>query len=347
LPKGRSADSIAAAKEAAVPKVLVYRTPLPDPFHYSLFGDKPHPKEAKAADYLFRDAVYDAEGRLLSLCKHAEDDAIDYRQKMRYQGGRLVEEREEFVEVGSVVTRAHEYDGTMETVRILFDGELDEIVVREHRIDGSPASERSEDSSGGLRSLTEWDAAGRVVHSESIGGVQHSTYDDAGNLVELVVEKDGIETIEKTCAPHGNVEEVEIWESGELVGKRALERGGGKATITETRGDEVISVRTEEYDGDGRLVHVEDSTTHAGGYMVRTIGSFTIDGHGKVKREDISSQQLPVKGGLSIGPNVLSAGFREMNFGANGRISEVLLAGFGNRDPELEDDSYYRFEYAD
>jgi hypothetical protein len=93
--------------------------------------------------------IYDAGGRLLSETRFSPAGLAVHRRESRYDSGRLLEEREEFAYAGSVVVRLHEYEGSTETIRVLFGDELDEVIVRELRDDGSVASEDSTDADGG------------------------------------------------------------------------------------------------------------------------------------------------------------------------------------------------------
>jgi hypothetical protein len=326
-----------------VPGVKIFRTPLDDPFHYSLFGEKEHPPRESAGEYLYKERVHDAEGRLLSAKEFSPGGEVSHSRALKYGGGLLVEEREEYADAGSVVTRAHAHGPGRETIRVMFDGELDEVMERETRRNGSVASERSTDASGELRILMEYDEGGRVVHSEAMGVTQRCVYNEAGNLVELRIEKDGEETMEKTRVGSQGIEEVEIFESGELVGKRVIEREPGKVRMTETRGDSVIATRVEESDAEGRLVRVDDMSERFPGRVDKTSWKCTYHEDGRPKREDVSGESMALHA-YTAPP---FSGFREMKYDAAGRLSEVLLCGFGNRDADLEDDSYYRFEYSE
>ena len=247
------------------------------------------------------------------------------------------------MEVGSVVSRRHSYDGSREVVRTFFGEELDEVVERELRPDGSPASEKAKDANGELKSATAWDEGGRVTYSESLGMIQECSYDSLGNLIEVTVDRDGVRTIERTrIAPDGS-HETDIFEGDELVGKRVLVREPRRSVMTETKGDRVTATRVEETDETGRIVHVEDSAERDAGYIERAEIRYQFHEDGKPKREDVVTQVLSL-GGALIRP--VASGFRELAYDKEGRVTEALLAGFGSRDQDLEDDAYYRFEYV-
>lgn len=330
-------------KENPVPGLRIFRTPLDDPFHYSLFGGEEYPPRESAGEYLYKERVHDAEGRLLSARDFSPGGEVSHTRTLRYRSGLLAEEREEFADAGSVVTREHAHEAGRDTIRVMFDGEFDEIIEREFREDGSVISDRSTDAAGGLRILMEYDAGGRVIHSEALGVVQRCVYDGSGNLTELRIEKDGEETVEKTRVGPAGTEEVEIFESGELVGRRVMEREPGKVRMTETRGDRVLATRVEESDAEGRLVRVDDMSERSMGRVDKASWQCAYHDDGRPKREEVSGESMALHA-YAAPP---FSGFRETKYDGAGRLSKVLLCGFGNRDAELEDDSYYRFEYME
>ncbi len=327
-----------------MPTIRVYRTPLDNAYGYSLFGGKPHPLGEAEQEYLYMERVTDLRGRVLSETRYTPGAGIANRIERRFQGDRLMEEREEFMEVGSVVSRKHTYEGSRETVRIFFGEELDEVIERELRPDGSIASERSKDANGELKGATTWDEAGRVTYSESLGMIQRCSYDAAGNLAELIVDRDGVQTIERTRATPEGGHETEIFDADELVGKRTLTREPRRSIMTETKGERVTASRAEELDEAGRVTHAEESAERDAGYIEKAEIRYSYHEDGKPKREEIVSQMLSL-GGALIRP--VSSGFRELAFDAQGRTTEALLAGFGSRDQDLEDEAYYRFEYLE
>jgi len=325
-----------------MPRIAVYRTALPDAFHCSLFDGKKDPRKSIEGEYLAVEEIYDAGGRLLSETRFSPAGLAVHRRESRYDSGRLLEEREEFADAGSVVVRLHEYEGSTETIRVLFGDELDEVIVRELRDDGSVASEDSTDADGGLRSATDWDTGGRVTYAESLGMAQRYAYDEAGNIVELVAEKDGIEAVERARVLEGKIVEVDIFEAGEPVGKRTYAREPRRVLMTETTHGRATATRLEEYDEAGSLALQEESIELSPGTFRRSIYRFSREPDGKPRKIEVSREDI-FEGMRAARPPV--SGFREFLYDGERRISETLLAGFSD-DERLEEDSYYRFEYS-
>ena len=233
-------------------KIAVYRTPLADPRAFSLRGDGKHPREAGAKEHLCLEREIDDAGHETLLVRHAPGGDVQYRKATRWEGDRRTGEEEFFAETGATVTHEIVREGDAETERVLFDGELDSTIERTFLPDGTPATERVLDASGELTSLTERDAAGRVVRQVDPRSEQRFTYDPSGEIAELVSTVEGEETVESTIFEAGLPVGAVIARGGKEIGRRTITREGRRRVEEEMRDGRVVLRRVEELDPDGR-----------------------------------------------------------------------------------------------
>jgi YD repeat-containing protein len=321
-------------------RVAVYRTPLDNPQAFSLRGAGPHPRESETAEHLFLERETDDAGHETLLVRRSPGGEILYRKATRWKDGRRSGEEEFFAETGATVVHEISCAGSDETERVLFDGELDAVIERTLLPDGTVASERVLDSSGELRSLTERDGAGRVVRQADQRSEARFSYDPSGEIASIVTASGGVETVETTLFESGVPVGALIAQDGEEIGRRTITRVERRRTEEETHEGRVILRRTEELDSEGRVVGLEECSERGDGSLVESRrtqewsadglliaatveGWFTVPGAGRVKA---------------------TFGRREMTYDGERRIAEILLQDA--QDDELEDNSYYRFEYA-
>ncbi|MCX7029085.1 MAG: hypothetical protein NTU62_03085 [Spirochaetes bacterium] len=321
-------------------KITVYRTPLANPRAFSLHGDGQHPREAGAREYVCLEREIDDAGHETLLVQHAPGGDVLYRKATRWEGGRRAGEEEFFAETGATVTHELVREGDAETERVLFDGELDSTIERTFLPDGTLASERVLDTSGELTGLTERDGAGRVVRQADLRAEQRFSYDPSGEIAEVVSTVDGEETVESTVFEAGVPIGAVISRDGKEIGRRGITREGRRRIEEETRGGQVILRRVEDLDPAGRPVTLEES-------IVRGDGSLLENRHAQEWSADGRMQRSTVEAWLTVpgtGRVQAAAGRREMRHDGEGRLAEMLLQDA--HDEELEDNSFYRFEYG-
>ena len=321
-------------------RVAVYRTPLTDPRAFSLRGDGKHPREAGAKEHLCLERDIDDAGHETLLVRHAPGGDVQYRKATRWVGDRRTGEEEFFAETGATVTHEIVREGDRETERVLFDGELDSTIERTFLPDGTPAMERVLDASGELTTFTEWDAAGRIVRQADSRSEQRFTYDPSGEIAELVSTVEGEETVESTIFEAGLPVGAVIARGGTEIGRRVITREGRRRVEEELRAGRVVLRRAEELDPGGRPVSVEESAMRSDGSLVETRRTQEWSSEGRMLRATIEAWvTVPGAGRVKA-----AAGRREMTHDGEGRLAEMLL--HDAQDDELEDNSYYRFEYT-
>lgn len=320
-------------------RITVHRIPLDNPQAFSLRGSGQHPREAGGAEYLCLERELDDAGHETLFVRHDPEGEVLYRKATRWEAGRRSGEEEFFAETGATVTHEIVRTAEAETERVLFDGELDAVIERTLRPDGTIASERVLDASGDLRSLTERDAAGRVVYQEDPRSSQRFSYDASGEIAEIVTAADGTETVETTLFEAGVPVGAVVSCGGEEIGRRTVTRGEHRRTEEEMQRGRVVLRRVEDLDSEGRAVRLEEYYERSDGAQVesRRTQEWSADGH---------LLATTVEGWLTVpGAGRVKAAFgrREMSYDGEGRVAEVLLQDA--QDEELEDNSYYRFEY--
>jgi YD repeat-containing protein len=320
--------------------ITVYRTPLSRPHAFSLHGDLPHPREAGAKEHLFLERALDDGGHETLAARHAPGGDVTYRRATRWEDARRTAEEEFFAETGATVT--HEIvrgDGT-ETERILFDGELDSTIERTFLPDGTLASERVMDASGELTSLTERDRDGRVVRQVDPGSEQRFTYEPSGELAVLATTLGSETTVETTVFEAGLPTGTVISRDGKEIGRRVMTREGHRRVEEETRSGRVVSRRVEDLDSADRPVGIEETVMRGDGSMLETRHEQEWSSGGFVQQTTVVAWlTLPGGGRVNAG-----AGRRQMTHDTEGRLVELLL--HDAHDEEFEDNSYYRFAYA-
>jgi len=321
-------------------RIAVYRTPLGDPRSFSLRGAGPHPREAGAPDHLCLERELDDAGRETLVVQRGPEGDVRYRKATSWEGGRRAGEEEFFAETGATVVHEILREGDRETERVLFDGELDSTIERSFLPDGSLASERVLDASGNLAGLTERDGAGRVVRQVDPRSEQRFSYDSSGEIAVLVSTVDGEETVESTVFEAGLPAGAVISSGGEEIGRRTISREGRRRIEEETRAGRVLLRRVEELDAEGRALSLEESSVRTDGSLVESRRSQEWSADGRLLRSTVEGW-ITVPG---AGRVRAVAGRREMAYDAGGRVTEILLENA--HDDELEDDSYYRFEYG-
>jgi YD repeat-containing protein len=320
--------------------ITVYRTPLANPQAFSLHGDGRHPREAGGKEYVCLEREIDDAGHEALLVQHAPGGDVLYRKATRWEGGRRAGEEEFFAETGATVTHELVREGDAETERVLFDGELDSTIERTFLPDGTLASERVLDASGELTGLTEWDGAGRVVHQADLRAEQRFSYDPSGEIVEVVSTVDGEETVESTVFEAGVPIGAVISRDGKEIGRRSITRESRRRIEEETRGGQVILRRVEDLDPAGLPVTLEESMVRGDGSLLENRRMQEWSADGRMQRSTVEAW-LTVPG---AGRVQATAGRREMTHDGEGRLAEMLLQDA--HDEELEDNSFYRFEYG-
>jgi YD repeat-containing protein len=321
-------------------RIAVYRTPLADPRAFSLRGDGKHPREAGAKEHLCLEREIDDAGHETLLVRHAPGGDVLYRKATRWKDDRRTGEEEFFAETGATVTHEIVREGDAETERLLFDGELDSTIERTFLPDGAPATERVLDASGELTSLTERDAAGRVVRQVDPRSEQRFTYDPSGEIAELVSTVEGEATVESTIFEAGLPIGAVVAHDGKEIGRRTITREGRRRVEEEMRDGQVVLRRVEELDPADRLLSLEESAVRGDGSLVETRRTQEWSADGRMLRATIEAWvTVPGAGRMKA-----VAGRREMTHDGEGRLAEMLL--HDTQDEELEDNSYYRFEYA-
>jgi YD repeat-containing protein len=321
-------------------RIVMYRTPLADPQGFSLRGDGPHPREAGAAEYLYHEREVDDAGHEALFVRHAPGKDVLYRKATRWEAGRRVGEEEYFAETGATVIHEILRTGDEETERVLFDGELDSTIVRTFRPDGTLSVEKVLDASGELTSLTEHDGAGRVVHQTDPRSEQLFRYDPSGEIAEVVTIADGERTVESTVFESGVPVGAIVTRDGQEIGRRTIAREPRRRVEEETRAGRVVLRRVEDLDAAGRTLSLEESSERGDGSLVETRRAQEWSDDGRLLASTVEAWiRVPGAGRMKA-----AFGRREMTYDGEGRIAELLLQD--TRDEELEDDSYYRFEYA-
>jgi YD repeat-containing protein len=320
-------------------RVEVYRTPLADPPSYALHGGGRHPREAGGTEHLCVEREIDDAGHETLVVRHAPGGDVLYRKTTRWDGGRRVGEEEFFAETGATVTHEIVRDGGTETERVLFDGELDSSIERTFLPDGTLSSERELDASGSVARLTERDDAGRVVRQADLRSEQRFTYDPSGEIAELVSSENGEETVESTVFEAGVPTATVIRRGGNEIGRRTVTREGRRRIEEETRGGRVVLLRVEELDEAGRPLSLEEKALRGDGTLLESRRSQQWSADGRMLRATVEAW-LTVPGDRRV---LTATGRREMTYDGEGRLAEMLLDEA--RDEELEDNSYYRFEY--
>jgi YD repeat-containing protein len=321
-------------------RIAVYRTPLADPRAFSLHGDGKHPREAGAKEHLCLEREIDGEGHERLLVRHAPGGEVLYRKAAGWEGDRRTGEEEYFAETGATVIHEIAREGDREVERVLFDGELDSTIERTSLPDGSLATERVLDASGGLTSLSERDAAGRVVHQVDLRTEQRFSYDPSGEIAKLVSTVDGEETVESTIFEAGLPIGAAITRGGKEIGRRTIAREARQRVEEELRDGRLILRRVEELDSAGRPLSLVESTVRGDGSLVETRRTQEWSAGGLLLRSTIEAWvSVPGAGRMKA-----AAGKREMTYDGEGRLAEMLLQNAN--DEEFEDDSYYRFEYT-
>jgi YD repeat-containing protein len=166
------------------------------------------------------------------------------------------------------------------------------------------------------------------------------SYDAAGGVTEVVSVQDGEQTVETTVYEADHPVGTVITSDGQEVGRRTITREAGRRTEEETRGGEVVARRVETLDPQDRPVTLEEST-------VRSDGSVVESRHEQEWLPDGRLAQGTVMGWVTVpgaGRVRTTYGRREMSYDSQGRVSEIILQD--TQDDELEDNSYYRFEYG-
>jgi YD repeat-containing protein len=321
-------------------RIAVYRTPLVDPQSFTLHGSGRHPREAGGKEHLCLEREIDDAGRETLLVRHAPGGDALYRKATRWESGRRAGEEEYFAETGATVTHEIAREETAETEHVLFDGELDSTIERTFLPDGTLAVERILDASGELTSLTEHDAAGRVVRQVDPRAEQRLSYDPSGELAELVSTVEGEQTVESTVFDAGIPVGAVISSGGQEIGRRTITREGPRRVEEETRSGRVVLRRVEELDPAGRPLRLEESAVRGDGSMVETRRTQEWSADGRLLRATVEGW-LTVPGAGRVKATI---GRREMTYDGEGRVTELLLQDA--QDEELEDNSYYRFEYA-
>jgi hypothetical protein len=321
-------------------RIAVYRIPLADPQSFSLHGGGPHPGETGTKEHLCLEREIDDAGRETLFVRRGPGGDLQYRKAVRWEGGRRAGEEEFFAETGATVVHEIAREGDVETERVLFDGELDSTMERTFRLDGTLASERVTDSSGDLASLTERDAAGRVVRQSDRRSQQRFRYDPSGEIAELVGTVDGEETVESTVFEAGLPAGAVISRGGEQIGRRVIVREGRRRIEEETRAGRVVLRRVEDLDSDDRPLVLEETSERPDGGMLETRRVQEWSAEGRLLR-------VTVEGWLTVpgaGRVRALSGRREITYDGEGRVAELLLENA--QDEELEDNSYYRFAYG-
>jgi hypothetical protein len=321
-------------------RIAVYRTPLANPRGFSLRGDGPHPRDAGAAEYLCLEREFDDAGHETLVVQHAPGGDVAYRRATRWEGGRRAGEEEFFAETGATVTHELVREGDAETERVLFDGELDSTIERTYLPGGAIASERTLDASGGLTGLTERDGAGRVVRQVDLRSEQRFSFDPSGEIAEVVSTEDGHETVESTVFEAGVPTGAVISRDGKEIGRRTVAREGRRRIEEELRGGQIVLHRVEDLDDAGRTLNLAESAARVDGSLLESRRAQEWSDDGRMLRSTVEGW-LTVPGG---GRMKAADGRREMTYDAGGRLAELLLQNA--QDEELEDDSYYRFEYG-
>lgn len=320
-------------------KVTVYRTPLSSPQAFSLHGGR-HPREAASKEHLCLEREIDDAGHETLFVRRAQGGDVLYRKATRWEAGRRAGEEEFFAETGATVVHDIAREGDAETERVLFDGELDSIIERTYRPDGTLSSERIRDAAGELTGLTERDPAGRVVRQLDRRSEQRFTYDPSGEIAQAVSIEGGEETVETTVFEGGEPTVTVISHGGTEIGRRTVEREGRRRVEQERRGGRVVLRRVEELDAGGRPISFEESAERGDGTLLETRRAQEYSGDGRLLRATVDAW-VTVPGG---GRLQAAAGRREMSWDSEGRLAEMLL--HDARDEEFEDNSYYRFVYA-
>lgn len=321
-------------------RITVHRIPLDNPQKYSLRAGRPHPREAGVAEHLCLEREIDEAGHEILVVQRDPGGQVLYRKSTRWEAGRRSSEEEFFAETGATVSHEIVHTGDAESERVLFDGELDAVIERILLPDGTVASERVIDASGELRSLVERDGAGRVVRQEDPRSELRFSYDPSGEIAQIVSAADGIETVESTVFEAGAPVGAVISRDGEEIGRRTITREGLRRIEEETNEGRVVLRRVEDLDAAGRVVLLEESSLRADGSLVESRRTQEWSADGRLLAATVEGW-LTVPG---AGRVRATFGRREMGYDGEGRVTEILLQDA--HDEELEDNSYYRFDYV-
>jgi hypothetical protein len=316
------------------------RTPLDSAWNYSLYDDAKSPPRENRATYLFMRKEYDPSGNLVRITKLDPDGETLYDRRVVVEGGKRVQDEEYFAESGSRVVHLYSRSGDEEREEILYDGELDSSALRQWDSSGRLRSEKKYDLDGNLVDLSEWDEKGRLVRSMAGSLEQSYEYGEADEPLRVVTKDEIGEIVEEARLEGGVVIGGVIYEDGEEIGRKKIERSGDSVTMTETRHGEVSAVRSETVDPAGRLTHLIESITRDDNSILDTELSQTWLSSGKIGRRNMVRRLRGSAGGNII---PLANGFRETEWDDSGRPVAILVASY--KDEELEDDSLYVVTY--
>jgi len=223
-----------------MPKTIIYRVPLQDAWSVSILGDKPRPDFKPDEEAKSLEIEYDEAGREVSRIRYGGRGEVAESKRTAYaEDGRPASTVEYFAESESEVfhgfkRESAEGGGILETERILYSGELDSMVERRFRADGTLEGERTLDADGEETGIIRYDGEGRPLPDEG--------------------EADGIVT--ETREEGNRREEIARDADGEFVSRVLVETdAAGRGVRTENeaaaRGAKRVTKYEHSYEGDG------------------------------------------------------------------------------------------------